>query len=140
MSAASAGARKLSQWPVLRELPIRHHGLWEIFSTSAVSSTLSPPKKRELDDLALSFVLRRKRSKRVVNGDEIFRGVARDRQVLVQRHPIEQTAALLIVSGPGEINEHAANQASRHREVVRAILPLAPTEYPPAQAFYARRA
>src|SRR6185295_9220117 len=34
------------QWPVLRELPIPHHGLWGDFSTSAVSATLSPPKKR----------------------------------------------------------------------------------------------
>ena len=37
---------------------------------------------------------------------------------------MERTAALLVVSGPGEIHEHAAHQASRHREKVRAILPL----------------
>ena len=64
------------------------------------------------------------RSKGGVNGDQILMSVARARQVLVERHPIERTAALLIVSGPGEIHEHAAHQASGHREKVRAILPL----------------
>jgi hypothetical protein len=40
---------------------------------------------------------------------------------------MERTAALLILSGSGEIDEHAAHQASGHREKVRAILPLDPT-------------
>jgi hypothetical protein len=40
---------------------------------------------------------------------------------------MERTAALLILSGSGEINQHAAHQASGHREKVRAILPLDPT-------------
>ena len=45
-------------------------------------------------------------------------------QVLVERHPMERAAALLVVSRASEVHEHAAHQARGHREKVRAILPL----------------
>jgi hypothetical protein len=44
-----------------------------------------------------------------------------------RRLAAQPPAALLIVSGPGEIHEHAAHQPSGHGEEVRAILPLDPT-------------
>ena len=44
-------------------------------------------------------------------------------QVLVERHTLERTTALLILSSAGSIHEYSAHEPSRHREKVRAILP-----------------
>ena len=41
---------------------------------------------------------------------------------------MKRAASLLIVSGSSEIHQHAAHQASGHREEVRAILPLDATD------------
>ena len=45
------------------------------------------------------------------------------RQVLVERHTLEPTTSLLILSRAGGIHEHPPHEPSRHREKVRAILP-----------------
>ena len=47
-----------------------------------------PPEEPQLDDLRLSFVLRRQRLKRIVDGDQVLGTVTRDREVLVERDPL----------------------------------------------------
>ena len=100
----------------------------EIFNTSAVSSTLNPPKNRSSTTWAFRSYLRRQGPKRVVDGNQVVWCVGGDSQVLVERHTMERAAALLVVAGAREVDEHAAHEAGGHREEVRAILPLHPSD------------
>ena len=96
----------------------------EIFRTSAVSSTLNPPKKPQLDDLAFRSYCAASAasaSSMAIRSSGVSAG---DRQVLVERDAVQRAAALLVLAGPGEVHEHAPHQARGHREEVRAVLPL----------------
>ena len=116
-------ARQLPQEPVLRELPVPHHGLGGDVQDFRRLLDAQATKETELNDLTLSLVLGRKRPQRVIDGNQVVRRVARDWQVLVERHTLEPTTALLILSRARSIHEHPPHEPSRHREKVRAILP-----------------
>ena len=99
----------------------------EIFNTSAVSSTLNPPKNRSSTTwLFRSYCAAsaRSASSMAIRSSGVSLATAR---FSIERHATERTTALLVLSGPGEIHEHAPHEASGHREKVRAILPLHPT-------------
>ena len=117
-------ARQLAHQPVLRELPVPHHGFLRDLQDFRRLLDAQPTEEPQLDDLRLSFVLRRQRPQRIVDRDQVLGTVARDREVLVERDPMERAAALLVVPRPREIHEHPAHQAGSHGEEVRAILPL----------------
>ena len=96
----------------------------EIFRTSAVSSTLNPPKNRSSTTCAFRSYCAasaRSASSMAIRSSGVSLATA---QVLVERDPLERAAALLILSRAGEVDEHPAHQAGGHREEVGAILPL----------------
>ena len=96
----------------------------EIFNTSAVSSTLRPIKAK-LDDLALPWVFTGQRLERPIDRDQVFRRLARDRKVLVERHALELAAALLVVVRPRKVDDHFLRiSLGGHREAMCMVLPV----------------
>jgi hypothetical protein len=112
---------------LVREPPIPHHRLGRNLQHLCCFLDAQSTEEPKLDDLALSRVLRRKRSKRIVDPDQIVWRLARGGQVRIERYANKCPTALLVLSSPGEVHEHAPHEASSHREKVRAILPLHPT-------------
>ncbi len=94
-------------------------------STSAVSSTERPPKKRSSTIFDFCGSISARRFERVVQGDEVHvaRG-ARGVEVLVERELLELAAALLGLVGARVIDEDAAHHLRGDAEEVRAVLPL----------------
>ena len=95
----------------------------DTFSTSAVSSTLRPPKNRNSTILALPLVERRQGFQRLIERDDVRARFARNGQRLVQRDLNNVATALLLVPRARHVDQDAPHQLRREREKMRAILP-----------------
>jgi hypothetical protein len=85
------------------------------FSTTAVSSTMRPPKKALLDDLTSSRIDLLEHLQRIVERHQIRRFVAGDEQALIQGDP-DTATSFLIAPGPRRVHEDAPHETSRHRQ------------------------
>jgi hypothetical protein len=95
----------------------------ETFNTSAVSSTLSPPKSK-LYHAALSLVNSGQGFQCVIHRDQIGIRLAGDHQPFVQWYVHGISAPLLETARACEIGENATHQLRAHGEKVRPALPV----------------
>ena len=97
----------------------------DIFSTSPISSTLSPPKNRISTICAFRGSIRASADERLVERDESrLRIPGRpDDDHVVQRHMLDAATAL-DVAAPRMVHQDAAHHLRRHGKEMRAILPL----------------
>src|SRR2546422_3020132 len=114
---------QLTEQPCLGELPVSHDRVWRDFQYAGRFLDTQSAKETQLDDATLALVDFRERFERVVEGDEIVRPLVRSAQLFDERH-LHPAAALLILPRPRVIDEQATHQPSRHREEVRAVLPV----------------
>ena len=95
----------------------------DTWSTSAVSSTLKPPKNRN----STTWLFRASTSANASNARSSAttsnRRVRRGDEPFVQRHPLCAAPAFAVAARPGVIDENAPHQAGRDAKKVRAILP-----------------
>ena len=91
--------------------PVAHHGPVDTCSASAVSSTLSPPKNRSLDDLALPPSISASAFKRVVERHEILTAARCDTtSASSQRHARGAAAPLLQLRASRRLDQDAPHQ------------------------------
>ena len=112
-----------------RQSPITVAG--DTWRTAAVSSTLSPPKKR----ISITRLLRSstcgKRLEGLVQRDEVLTRVGDDER-LVERHPRGEAAALLGAARARVIHENAPHHPRRHGQEMGAVMPRHRPCPPPA--------
>jgi len=101
----------------------------DIPSTSAVSSTLMPPKNRS----SITLLFRSSNAASIVKRDQIGARFTRYVQGFVERHLDGITAAFELCAHPGDINQDAPHQLRRHGEEVRAVLPPNPARIDQSQ-------
>ena len=92
---ASDIARQLTVEPRAGQRPVAFHGSGRRPRRLSGFLDAQAAEKAQLDDLALSFVLRRERPERFVDRDDVFRSLARRCQVLIEGDPMKRAAALL---------------------------------------------
>ena len=100
----------------------------EIFSTSAVSSTLNPPKNRSSTTWAFRSYCAasaRSASSMAIRSSGVSLATGRFWSNVTRW---SAPPRFWLFARPGEIDEHAAHQPGGHREEVRAILPLDPPD------------
>ena len=119
-------ARELRSSQAFASLPVAHDGLGGHMQASAVSSTLKPPKNR----ISITRLLR---SSTFASASSASSSATRSRPGSCREHEVgsqadlhRAAAALLVLLRAREIDEDAAHQASRHRQKVRAALPVHP--------------
>ena len=95
----------------------------EMSIASAVSSTVSPPKKRSSTSRAWLGIERREPIERLVERDEIDRSLAAGHERLVERDALARAAALLRAAGACALDQNLAHRMRRDRAEVRAVLP-----------------
>src|SRR5450631_2754346 len=96
----------------------------EIFRTSAVSSTLSPPKNSELHDPRFAWVDLRQSIQRFVDSDDLtVPGARGDFRHVVQIQVYCRAAPFGHALGAGSIDQNPPHHVCRNSEEMSSILP-----------------
>ena len=95
----------------------------ETFSTSAVSSALSPPKETHFDDLHFARIKASQLIQRFIERRKVARSIAGHDGDFVQSDMLYTTSALDVVA-TSMVDQYAPHHLRRNCEEVGAILPL----------------
>ena len=105
----------------------------DTFSAAAVSSTLSPAKEPQLDDVRAAWIHGREGGQRLVNRDEIRTRLGGHRQAFVERDLPSVAASFLIALRARDVDQDAAHQARRQGKEVPAVPQVDVTQIRQAQ-------
>ena len=94
----------------------------DTFRTSAVSSTLKPPKNRSSTTLRLSRIDASKSLQSIVEHDQIFSPISADDGCVFQSNVLDAATAFQVVA-PCVVNQNPSHELRRNGEEVGAVLP-----------------